>query len=433
MKGLLWVLGLSILAVLLALVLQDFHGNVVVLVPPYRIDMGLAAFALALLLFFAALVGFIKLLASLISLPTLAAQYRVKRAEGNARNALAQSVIELAAGRFTRARALALNASQAEELAPAARLLAAQASHRLHMPVERDAFLAQSQADTRTKDASLLIAAQAALDDREPLKARSALGQLSSGPARRVQALRLKLDAARGAGDHAEVMRIVQLLHKHNDLTLNAARALTEKAALERLHLARHDLDKLRSAWREMEAAITRSPALLSESKPRLVASAAQHFTALGARPRALELLNSALNEATEPMSHEGSDARDALFAAFAMQCQAPAQEVADASARIALDAQTLGRLERWCAQYPRSAAAALAAGSACASQELWGKARLHLKDAVRLDSQQSAHEKQLGTHAQRAALLLAQIEERLGHQEEAHAWYREAGLSIRA
>jgi HemY protein len=361
--------------------------------------MALAAFALALLLLFAALMGLLKLLGSLLSLPALAAQYRAKRADDHARNSLALAVVELAAGRFTRAFTAARAASQAAALTPAANLLAAQAAHRLNNIEQRDALLVQSLQDPRLKEAALLTSAQAALDDRNPLKAREVLSQLGSGPARRVQSLRLKLDAARGANDHSEVIRIVQLLHKHGDLSPTAASALAEHAALAKLDAAQHDIDKLRFAWRELEQSSSKSggknAALITTSNPQLVAAAAHYFAELDAVPRAREI-----------------------------------------------DSALLARLERWRAAHPRSAAAALAAGSACMQQELWGKARVFLQDSVRLDSRTSfplamyseyaqsngqAPHSEIGLLGKRACVLLATLEEQLGEPNKALTWYRQA------
>jgi HemY protein len=428
-KGLLWVIGLATLAVLAALVLQDFHGNVVVLVPPYRADMALASFALALLLLFAALMGLLKLLSSLLSLPALAAQYRAKRAEDHARNSLASAVVELAAGRFTRAYSAARSAAQASALAPAANLLAAQAAHRLNNTEQRDALLAQSLLDPKLKEAALLTAAQVALDDRDPSKAREALAQLSSGPARRVQSLRLKLDAARGTSDHSEVIRIAQLLHKHGDISPAAARALAEHAAIAKLDAAQHDVDKLRAAWRELEQTGYKSggknAALITPSNPHLVATAAQHFAALDAVPRAREIVCAAI-EACAP------DEREVLFATLAPLVQT----------EPAIDSALLARLERWRAAHPRSAAAALAAGAACMQQELWGKARVFLQDSVRLDTRTvspadlysaysqadaKAPAREIGAQGKRACVLLAALEERVGESSKALAWYRQA------
>jgi HemY protein len=412
MKGLIWVIGLSALAVLAALVLQDFHGNVVILVPPYRADMGLAAFALALLLLFIVLLGLIRLLSSLLALPELAAQYRARRAQDQARDALALAVVELAAGRFSRALSAARAALKVPTLSAAAQLLAAQAAHELSNPTERDALLAANLQDARSKEAALLTQAKVALDDRDPTKAREALSQLSSGPARRVQSLRLRLEAARGASEHDEVSRIVALLHKHGDMSLTAANALAEHAATAKLNAARYDLDKLRLAWRNIELAQGRSSSLLDASMPRLVITAAKHFAALGAVPQARDLLSAALNTATP-------EACDDLLANLA--------ELTAAHNQPQIDAALLAKLERWCAQYPRSAAAALAAGTACAQLELWGKARVFLKDSVRLDAQHTPTGTVLGSLGKQACLQLARMEDHLGESDKALSWYRQA------
>jgi HemY protein len=221
------------------------------------------------------------------------------------------------------------------------------------------------------------------------------------------------------------VIRIAQLLHKHGDLTLTAARALTEHAAAAKINNARHDADRLRSAWKEIESANSRSASLLQEGMPRLVAMAARHFASLSALPRARELLSEAIDSAP-------AEQRETLFSAMAdlsgIAKSGSAQSL-EAQAHT-IDAASLAKLERWCTQNPRSPAAALAAGSACAELELWGKARVFLKDSARLDTQHSTDGVMFGSHAQRASLLLALIEERLGETDKALKLYRDVAQS---
>jgi HemY protein len=396
-RGLAWVLGLAAAAVLLALVLQEFHGNVVFMLPPYRVDMSLAAFLLAVAAVFVLLYAALKLIGVVTQLPVLAAEFRKRRQHDENRDALVAAVVDLASGRFSRALQAATRAKAQPELKDAALLIGAQAAHRLRDRVRRDEALKLAEDTARLKEAAVLTAAQAALDDRDPQAALAALNRLDSGPARRVQALRLKLQAARLAGRNDEVLRIAPMLQKHHDLSPDAAQALAEQAALDQLHDARHDLDQLQRSWQR----IAQKMGGPSRAKPRLAIAASQHFAALSASADARRVLTVAI-DASAPAE------RRPLFIALA--------EVLSGA-----DSTFLAQLERWHKESPRDEAAALLAGVACRQMELWGKARQYLAVAMHSDD---AH-----LH-QPATLALAQLEDQLGNHEAAQPLYKKAALA---
>jgi HemY protein len=389
MRGLFWVLALAGLAVLAALLLREFQGNVVFLVPPYRIELSLAAFVLVTLLAFGLAHALLRVLAVLTNMPAMAAAYRDRRRREQAAAQFNKAVIDLQSGRFTRALQAATDASRDPQQRSAALLIAAQAAHGLKDRARRDGLLAQAEQDAAVREAALLAAAQMALDDREPQRAVEVLERLGSGPARRVQALRLKLEAARRAGHTAEVLRITHLLEKHHDLPAEAAAALGERAALEQLAQARHDRDRLHQAWRRLDARW--------QARPRVAIAAARHHAALGHGRTARDLLCEAIDAAAP-------DDREPLWEALALLLRD-------------VDSAFLARAERWAAQAPRSAAAALVCGAACAQLELWGKARQYLRQA------QAAG----GKAAALAAAALADVEERLGDRDAAYRHYRTA------
>ncbi|MDE2046869.1 MAG: heme biosynthesis protein HemY [Betaproteobacteria bacterium] len=389
MRGLFWLLALSGAAVLAALVLRDFQGNVVFLVPPYRVDVSLAGFIVAVLLAFALVHALLRVVAVLLNMPAMAAAYRERRRREQASALFARAVVDLSAGRFTRALQAASEATRDPEQRPAALLVAAQAAHGLHDRPRRDALLAQAEEHGNLKEAALLASAQSALDDREPRRALQVLERLGSGAGRRVQALRLKLQAARHAGATAEVLRITHLLEKHHDLSAEAASALAERAALDQLAAARHDADRLRHVWLKLDARW--------QLRPRVAIAAAGHFAALGLHRPARELL-------IDTIDATPADDRELLWAALAGLLQG-------------VDSAFLARAERWTVQAPRSAAAALVAGAACVRLELWGKARQFLSSAQNGERQVAA----------RASWELGAVEERLGNAEAAARAYKQA------
>ncbi len=392
------MLGLAAAAVLVALVLQEFDGNVVFLLSPYRVDLSLAAFLLAVSGVFVLLYAALKLMGVVTQLPVLAAEFRRRRQHDENRDALVAAIVDLASGRFSRALQAAGRAKTQPELKDAALLIGAQAAHRLRDRARRDEALKLAEESPRLKEAAVLTSAQSALDDRDPQAALAALNRLDSGPARRVQALRLKLQAARLAGRNDEVLRIAPMLQKHHDLSPDAAQALAEQAALDQLHDARHDLDRLRLAWQSIGQRMDRA----WRTRPRVAAAAGQKFAALGAQAEARRALSDAIDVSAP-------EQRGPLFIALALVLR-------DA------DSAFLAQIERWRKESPRDEAAALAAGVACRQMELWGKARQFLAEAMRSDD---------AFVRQHAMLVLAQLEDQLGNHAAAQPLYKQAALGL--
>jgi HemY protein len=213
--------------------------------------------------------------------------------------------------------------------------------------------------------------------------------------ARRVQALRLKLQASRQTGDTAEVLRITHLLEKHHDMSAAAANAIGEQAARELLNHARHDAERLGLAFTKLEPRW--------RSRPAVAIEAAKLFAAVRATPRAREALLDALASA----ANANVDASALLHQALARHTEG-------------VDTAFLARVEQWRKAEPRNESLALLAGCACAELELWGKARQFLGEAAESSDARLAHV---------ALVRLAKLEEHLGEASKAAGLFRAAAL----
>ena len=108
-----------------------------------------------------------------------------------------------------------------------------------------------------------LLGAEWALDDRDAPRARSLLAELPPGVARRTQALRLKLQAARLRATPREALHTARLLAKHQAFSPIAAQGLLRSLALRAIDSA-HDADQLRRA-----GARSTRPIAATRSSPR--------------------------------------------------------------------------------------------------------------------------------------------------------------------
>jgi HemY protein len=376
MRGVIWLLLLAVVAVVAASLLGPNDGLVSVYWGGWRTDLSLNLAVLLLVGLGAALLLVVQALNSLVSLPRRAGQWRALRRERAAEAALREAQAEYFAGRYGRAqkaaqRALVLQ-TDAEALAGdarfrlLARLLAAGSLHRLQDRRRRDAMVDRALAErpgtaatggVAGDDAARLLAAEWALDDRDAGRALEMLDALPPGAARRTQALRLRLQAARLARQPAEALRTARLLANHQAFSPLVAQTLLRSLAGEVLETA-HDLQQLRRLWNQLDAGDRRDA--------QVAARAAQRAALLGGADDARQWLRPFWDRLAE-LSRED---RDSVALALA-------------DARSGIGNDWLPRLELAAQSYGLEPAVVAAVGLALAERRLWGKARTLLEQAA--------------------------------------------------
>ncbi|MFN9102643.1 MAG: heme biosynthesis HemY N-terminal domain-containing protein [Betaproteobacteria bacterium] len=376
MRGVIWLLLLAVVAVVAASLLGPNDGLVSVYWGGWRTDLSLNLAVLLLVGLGAALLLGVQALNSLVSLPRRAGQWRALRRERAAEAALREAQAEYFAGRYGRAqkaaqRALVLQ-TDAEALAGdarfrlLARLLAAGSLHRLQDRRRRDAMVDRALAErpgtaatggVAGDDATRLLAAEWALDDRDAGRALEMLDALPPGAARRTQALRLRLQAARLARQPAEALRTARLLANHQAFSPLVAQTLLRSLAGEVLETA-HDLQQLRRLWNQLDAGDRRDA--------QVAARAAQRAALLGGADDARQWLRPFWDRLAE-LSRED---RDSVALALA-------------DARSGIGNDWLPRLELAAQSYGHEPAMVAAVGLALAERRLWGKARTLLEQAA--------------------------------------------------
>jgi len=376
MRGVIWLLLLAVVAVVAASLLGPNDGLVSVYWGGWRTDLSLNLAVLLLVGLGAALLLGVQAINSLVSLPRRAGQWRALRRERAAEAALREAQAEYFAGRYGRAqkaaqRALVLQ-TDAEVLAGdarfrlLARLLAAGSLHRLQDRRRRDAMVERALAErpgtaatggVAGDDATRLLAAEWALDDRDAGRALEMLDALPPGAARRTQALRLRLQAARLARQPVEALRTARLLANHQAFSPLVAQTLLRSLAGEVLETA-HDLQQLRRLWNQLDAGDRRDA--------QVAARGAQRAALLGGADDARQWLRPFWDRLAE-LSRED---RDSVALALA-------------DARSGIGNDWLPRLELAAQSYGHEPAVVAAVGLALAERRLWGKARTLLEQAA--------------------------------------------------
>jgi HemY protein len=240
--------------------------------------------------------------------------------------------------------------------------------HRLQDRRGRDEMLQQAlhavrrgglpvRSERGAADGVRLLAAEWALEDRDAGRAIELLDALAPGVARRTQALRLKLQAARMDRRPLQAMHMARLLANHQAFSPVVAQGLLRALAAEALEEA-HDIQQLRRLWSQFDDADRRDVQVLV----RVAARAVQ----LGAPEEARQWLLPRWERLGEL---ERAD-RDALALALF-------------DARAGIGSDWLPAVESALQSHGHEGAVQAAAGGAFAERGLWGKALRPLEQAA--------------------------------------------------
>ncbi|RZI76446.1 MAG: heme biosynthesis protein HemY [Variovorax sp.] len=385
MRAALWLLALFGIAAATALFAGNNQGTVTVFWPPWRVDLSLNLVLLLLVAAFVFLHVALRALSALFSLPRQARQWRLQQKERALHAALLDTIVQLLAGRFSRARKAAqaallqertlaaLDAAlpQGQQVRVLAHLLAAESAQALQDRSARDAHLQQAlnesaergaPANLETREGVQLRAARWALEDRDAPAALARLEELPQGAQRRTLALRLRLKAARQDRRTLEALETARLLAKHRAFSEAAAQSILRGLATELLTGA-HDPAQLLRAWSELEVAERELPEVAIHAAQRMVLL---HGDLATARAWLLPVW--------ERMVEHPQGLGDALRVKLVRALEAGLDSV---------DADWLARIEAAQRSNPRDPNLQYLAGMACMKRQLWGKAQQLLTQAA--------------------------------------------------
>jgi HemY protein len=380
MRNVFWFLGLAALAVALALLVGRNPASLTLFWPPYRFDASFNFVLFALIAIFVLLHLALRAINAVRKLPVRAQRWRSLQIERAVVGGVLDALACQLAGRFVRSQAAAqqaldqlqLNTAQTwprrEQLELLAHLLLAESAQALLNSERRDQHL---QAALRPElaahapqahEGALLRAVRWAIEDRDPVAARRRLDELPQGTARRIQALRMKLQIAQLGHASAEALETARLLAKHRAFSPAAAQSIVRGLALDALAQA-HDLSQLQGVWNGFDAHERQMPEL-----------------ALAAARRANHLVLGQIEPAEadrEALSQRVLSRLKPLWAGVGTLNAAQQRELVLAlePSLQRLDASWLSRLELAQQQWPNNPFLQYLAGQAFMQRQLWGKA----------------------------------------------------------
>ncbi len=396
MRFFLWLLTLFAAAIGLAVLARFNPGNVVFFYPPYRVDLSLNFFIVAMVVLFALMFVIISTVRTTLAMPGRVEQYRATRQLRESGRALQEALKAYLEGRFGRAEKSATRASLAPEYAGLAALIGARSAHRLQQNRRRDEWLTAAGDYSALRTARLMTTVELlAEDNRQIDEALAAISELNSHGIKHAQALRLALRVQQSARNWPEVLRLVRLLDKHNALHPTLSRRLRDMSYEALLPKAAEDLESLKKLWATVPAADRLSAGV--------AAVAANAFMKVGRQQEAADIIEKALAVQW--------DAR--LLRAY-RNCAAP-----EGSATLLAQIENG---EHWARERPNDPELLLVLGALCLKQKLWGKAQRHLEEAMAGTAERGI--------AQEAHLRLAQMHEALNQPEAAAVHYRHCALT---
>ena len=390
MKGLFWLLALFGLAVAVALGARLNDGYVLLVFPPYRAEVSLNLFVLALVGLFMALYFVTRALALTFGLPQRVRRYRERRRREKAGQVFQDAVRLLFEGRFGQALKKAGEAYEAGTAKGLSALIAARAAQRLREPEKQQEWMTRAMSDDpRNEAATLMLEAEMMNESRRFDETLAALERLQGKQGRHIAALRLELRARQGVGDWDGVLKLVRQLAKRDALPVEVVREIRTQAHLGNIARRAPDQAQLATYLRALP---------VEERGQRVVLAAARALVAQGSVGEAQKLIEAVLDAAAN------DDWQSEVVAIYGRLGGG------DLTARIA-------KAEAWLRAHPDDARLLDALGRMCLQQRLWGKAQSYLEASLAVEPTQQTH------------LELARLADQLERPEEANKHYRASAL----
>jgi len=384
MKYLLWILLLFAAAV--ALVTASHNPGYVLLVyPPYRIELSLTLFLIVLVLAFISGYGLVRLIAAALQLPGYVRKFRLERAQAKARELLDDALGAFFEGHYAAAEKASAHAMELGDTSALHPIIAARSAHELREYEKRDAYLSAAESKTPGDVTMRLMAtAKFMLDQHNPHGALQTLQALrDSGIKGHPGALSLELRAQQQAGDWDKVLNVLEQLEKRDAIDVTAAAQLRQQAWLEKIR-RQDDLTGLTDCLTNIPADFKR--------RGKIAATAARALSRLGGCPLAQQLLSDSLNAQW-----------DSELVALYGDCQS-----GDVIGQIK-------QAEKWLGQHQDDAGLLLALGKLCLHQKLWGKAQNYLEASISVSPSHAAYQAR------------GQLAEQSGKADEALKYYQQA------
>jgi len=406
MKYLAWILGLFAVAV--ALTIASHNPAYVLLVyPPYRVEVSFTLFIALLLLTFVSVYGLVRLIVGVLQLPTYVRKFRFDRAQARIRKLLNEELGAFFEGRYADAEKAATRAMKLGDISGFHPIIAARSAHELREYKKRDAYLSAAEGKT-VGDATMRLMATGKflLDQHDTRGALDALQELrDSGVKNHLGALSLELKANQQAGNWDEVLNVLYQIEKRAGIDATQVSQLRQQAWLGKIRQQK-DLQGLTRCLKNIPADFKRRGKIAAAAARALIQHGGDSLAQPPQGGRRGVPDGSAVTLAQQLLTDSLNVQWDSELVALYGDCQS-----GDVVAQIK-------QAEKWLAQNNQDAGLLLALGKLCLHQKLWGKAQNYLDASNSIAPSHAAY------------TALGQLAERLGKSAEAFR-YRQQAMAL--
>lgn len=383
MKFLIWFLLVAGVAVAVPLAISHGNGYVLLVQPPYRIELSTSLFLLLAVLLFLALHAGLRLVTYTLQLPEKVRKFKRANREQAATEVLIDAISAFAEGRFGKAEKAAAHALELGANALIGTLLAARAAHKLKNYERRDFYLAEAERlapDATT--ARLLCQAELLIDQRRFADVLVTLRQLDKGDAKHLPAMQLEAKVRRQLSDWEQMLPLITQLEKRAGIEPLLAQQWKLEAHLGLLNRKAGELNTLKTYWQNVPET--------DRLDPRIALAAARHFVKSGDGTSAVQIVEMSLTKQW-----------NTALAEYYGECESkePVKQMQQA--------------EYWLTEHHHDAGLLLSLAKLCIRAELWGKALNYLEASISVHPSSAAY------------LALAQIMEKQGRERDAFKNYR--------
>ncbi|KVW96689.1 heme biosynthesis HemY N-terminal domain-containing protein [Thiobacillus denitrificans] len=360
MRWLISFLIVAVLAVALAMAGRYDPGYVVLVYPPWRMEISFISFVLMLVGLVVGGVVLLRLALLTLNLPSIVRAQRERRAAKKRDENFVGGLKAYAEYRYQDAEQ-SLGQWQGDELRLGlARVLAARAAQALRAVPQRERHL-QAATEHGAKLAARLFEAETCLDAKDAAAARVAINRAKEIAPQHATLLRFELKACQMTGQWDEVDRLLDVLMRGNALEPGIAMQNRRMAYAENLKRRAEDDRGLLEYWKKIPADF--------KVDPWVARAAARAFMQRGGHDTALDVLESALNR-------EWHEDLVALYG----------------EARGSSPTRQIEQAEKWLHAHPRDAQLLLTLAQLCSVQQLWGKAQSYLEASLAIAPSAEGH-----------------------------------------
>jgi HemY protein len=382
MRFLFWFLLLAVAAAVAALAAKLNSGYVLLVAPPYRVELSLNLLVILIVAGFFSLYLGLRLITRTVQLPAQVRVWRRQRQQQRARTKLDAAIVALLEGRYGKAQQEAKEALDLPHSTGLAALVAARAAIDVRQFDIAEGFLSRPETQaTSLAVPRLTLSAEIALEQGQPQEALRILESLQREAGLHTAALRLELRATQATKRFGDIPALVEQLVKRGVFDAPQGEQIKIAAQREQLRALAHDASGLRDAWNRLpETTRTLAPVALA---------AAKSFLQLGGDREAAEIVTRSLDREW-----------DSLLVDVYAECQ------------LGDSTHQLEQAERWLIEHNQDAALLRVLGLLCQRQQLWGKAQAYLEASLALEE------------SWRTQLALGEMLGRLGRSEDANAHF---------